>query len=209
VVITVISVLMGILLPALRKAKERTRETICKTHLKNIGLGLLVYLQDNNYKTADSSGTNGFFWYDSSGNLRKTDDRDAYWGVAYIDYVKDTKVFGCPSFRNVAELIYDVEPKLIHESAFGLNEYITDRKTTDIRNHAEVIVCHGHTEPKMEQDERDMFHNNDTPGAMNLTDYREGGRRERFYRGIFIPIPLNNCAFNISCSADSFNFSWI
>ena len=30
-----------------------------------------------------------------------------------------------------------------------------------------------------------MFHNDDTPGAWNVTHYREGGGRQEFYRGIF------------------------
>ncbi len=157
-------------------------------------MALLMYLEDNDNKTADlsydpSTGlnkANGFNWYDSSGAIREIDDKYAYWGVAYIDYVKDNKVFGCPSYRNVAELIYPGEdPKLIHEAAFGLNEYISNRKTTSIPQHAEVIVCHDHVEPRMEQDEVDMFHNNDEAGAMNLTDYRQAGKREEHYRGIF------------------------
>jgi prepilin-type processing-associated H-X9-DG protein len=36
----------------------------------------------------------------------------------------------------------------------------------------------------MEQGSVDMFHN-DGQGTMNLTHYRQGGERERFYRGIF------------------------
>ena len=133
---------------------------------------------------ADSDRTNEFQWYDAAGNFRSTNDGDAYWGVAYKDYVKETKVFGCPSFRNVAELIYPEDPDLIHEAAFGLNSYISSKKTTDLSNHTKIIVAHDHAEPKMEQGSRDMFFN-DGPGTMNLTHYRQGGTRARFYRGIF------------------------
>ena len=119
---------------------------------------LLMYLEDNENKTVDlsddsSSGpykANGFHWYDASGALMKIDDEGAYWGVAYINYVKDNKVFGCPSYRNVPELIYPGEdPKLIHEAAFGFNKYMSDRKTISILKHAEVIVCHDHVEPRI------------------------------------------------------------
>ena len=95
VVIAIISVLMAILTPTLRRARERTRETICRSNLKGVGVALFMYLQDNDYKTADSSGTNGFFWYDYMGSFRTTDDYDAYWGVAYRNYIRETKVFGC------------------------------------------------------------------------------------------------------------------
>jgi len=184
VVIAIIALLMGILTPVLSRVKETARETICKSHLRGVGLGITLYLQDNDYKMADSDSTNEFQWYDASGSLRSTNDRDAYWGVAYIDYIKETKIFGCPSFRQVAELIYPEDPKLIHEAAFGLNSYISDTKTTDLPNHAKIIVAHDHAEPKMEQGSRDMFFN-DGPGTLNLTHYRQGGSRAKYYRGIF------------------------
>lgn len=184
VVIAIIALLLAILMPALRKAKETANEVICRSRLKSVGLAVLMYLQDNDYRMANSRRTNRFFWYDSSGRIRQTDDNDAYWGVAYKDYIKETKVFGCPSFKNVAELIYPVDPELIHEAAYGLNVNVSDKKVTDIRNHAKFIVAHDHVEPKFEQGIKDMFYNNG-PGTMNLTHYREGGSRARFYRGIF------------------------
>jgi len=186
VVIAIIMLLMAIIIPVLRKAKERAREIICRANLRSVGLGLLMYSGDNDNTMADSSTTNRFFWYDSSGNIRKTNDNDAYWGVAYIDYVKETKVFGCPSLRRVPELIYSVDPELIQEAAFGLNVNISGKNTGEIRYHSRFIVAHDHVEPKMEQGSRDMFHN-DGPGTntKNLTHYREGGHRARFYRDIF------------------------
>ncbi len=184
VVIAIIALLMAILTPALRKAKENARQTICRSNLRDIGLGLFLYLQSNDYTMADSRRTNGFFWYDSRTNLRKTYDNEAYWGVAYIDYIKQTKVFGCPSFRKTAELIYPVDPSLVCEAGFGLNENVSGRKVTNIRNHSQFIVCHDHAEPKMEQGSDDMFYN-DGPGTMNLRHYRQGGFRAKFYRGIF------------------------
>ena len=184
VVIAIIALLMGILMPALQKVKESAKETVCKSNLRSVGMGVTLYLQDNDYKMADSHLTNEFQWYDASGSLRSTNDRDAYWGVAYISYVKETKIFGCPSFRQIAELIYPEDPKLIHEAAFGLNSYISDTKTTDLSNHAKIILAHDHAEPKMEQGSRDMFFN-DGPGTENLTHYRRGGSRAKFYRGIF------------------------
>jgi prepilin-type processing-associated H-X9-DG protein len=176
---------MAIITPALRKAKESARETVCRSNLRGVGLGLLLYVQSNDYTMADSSRTNGFFWEeDDAGNFRGDADTDAYWGVAYIDYIKDKKVFGCPSFRQVAELIYPVDPLLIREAAFSLNSNISGRRTTDIRNHSQFIICHDHVEPKMEQGSNDMFYN-DGPGTLNLKHYRQGGFREEFYRGIF------------------------
>jgi len=193
VVIAIIALLMGILMPSLSKARESARGIVCKSHLGNIGLGMTIFLQDNDWKPINNSGNNGFFWYDAAGNLRRATDGEAYWGVSYISYVKDPAVFGCPSFRSVAEgLIYNVDPKLIYNAAYSISAWVfrdldasKDRPTLGtIRHQAEFVICHDHVEPKVEQQSADMFHNNGA-GTMNLTHYRAGGARAKFYRGIF------------------------
>lgn len=184
VVIAIIAILLAIIMPAMRKIKETAKETICKSNLRNIGIAITMYLDGNDGKLADPRNANRFLWYNSRGNLRTSDDNDAYWGIVYIDYLKETKIFGCPSLRRVPELIYDVDPDAIQEAAFGLNGYARGTDTTNIQHHSEFIICHDHVEPRFEQDSRDMFFN-DGPGTKNLTDYREGGHRAKYYRDIF------------------------
>jgi prepilin-type N-terminal cleavage/methylation domain-containing protein len=48
VVIAIIALLMGILMPSLQKARESGREVVCRSNLRNIGLGLNLFLQDSN-----------------------------------------------------------------------------------------------------------------------------------------------------------------
>lgn len=184
VVIAIIALLLAILLPSYRRAKERVRETICKSNLRNVGVAITMYLEGNEHRLGDPKNANGFLWYDSSGRVRKTSDNNAYWGVVYIDYLKETKIFGCPSLRRVPEVIYKVDPASIQEAAFGLNGYARGLNTLDIKRQSEFIICHDHVEPRFEQDSADMFFNNG-PGTKNLTQYREGSARARFYRDIF------------------------
>ena len=47
VVIAIIGILAGMLLPALNKARERARSTTCKNNLRQIGVTLTLYAQDN------------------------------------------------------------------------------------------------------------------------------------------------------------------
>jgi len=190
VVIAIISILLAILMPAMRKIRETARESVCKSNLRNVGLAVHLYLDDYERKLPDTLSSNEFLWVESDGvTYRKPGSSGTYWGIYYKKYLKETKIFGCPSLVRVPKLIYDVpDPSAaIQHAAFGLNHHprARGRDTETIRPHSEFIVCTDHAEPRPENGTSDGFHNNDTPGAMNLTQYRRGGSRFFSYRQIF------------------------
>jgi len=84
VVMVIIALLVGLLLPALARAKEEARKTQCRSNLKQIGLGIEMYANDNGGWTPEMAGS---LWATSStANGRfdiPTDDPKAVFGVAY------------------------------------------------------------------------------------------------------------------------------
>ncbi len=200
VVIAIIAVLLAIIMPTMRKVKEVTRETLCKSNLKNVGLAVQMYLDDYDRKIPDTQSSNQHQWFEADGvTYRKPGSGSTYWGIYYRDYIKDqTKIFGCPSFQSTAgtRLIYTYSGSekstdsdyIIQHAAFGLNYHSRargNRNTNTIYRLSDFLYCSDHAEPRPDGGSDDCFHNNDVPGAMNLTGYRQGAGRSYSYRQIF------------------------
>jgi prepilin-type N-terminal cleavage/methylation domain-containing protein/prepilin-type processing-associated H-X9-DG protein len=194
VVIAIIAVLMGILMPALGRVREQAKATVCRSNLKNVGLAVQMYLDDFSRKIPNTQSANRHLWKRPNGDWREPGTTDTYWGAYYRPYIQDnTKIFGCPSLQRVADrLIYQYaefpDPsKVIQHAAFGLNHHqrARGRNTNDVYKASEFIICMDHAEPRPDGGVSDSLHNNDVPGAMNLTQYRRGGSRSYSYRQIF------------------------
>jgi prepilin-type N-terminal cleavage/methylation domain-containing protein/prepilin-type processing-associated H-X9-DG protein len=91
VVIAIIAILAAILFPVFAQAREKARQTSCLSNEKQMGLGLMMYVQDYDetfpaayYYNNDNSSANGY----------------THWSGAIQPYIKNLGIFVCPSDKN-------------------------------------------------------------------------------------------------------------
>ena len=126
VVIAIISVLLGILLPAVQSIRESSRNTSCKNHLRELGHGFLQHEAKTGRfisggwsplwlgvaeESANGSQPGGWtykvlpyieqtVWHDSVSGVTFSDAQSAYQRLA----LADIEIFSCPSRRSSTPL---------------------------------------------------------------------------------------------------------
>ena len=116
VVIAVIALLLGILMPALNKARDLAMGAACKGNLKNYTLAVAMYCDDNDGKLCDpdkcyfstrdrlpvESGIGGnhlhLRWCNGDVDLKSHPE---YGGTLY-PYLADARAFICPAYKRLA-----------------------------------------------------------------------------------------------------------
>jgi len=85
VVIAIIALLMAILLPSLRLAREQARRVACAANLRNLGLALVSYIDDNEQWLPPAEArdkldtTSQDNWYLNTALLASMDVKPLYW----------------------------------------------------------------------------------------------------------------------------------
>ncbi len=116
VVVAIIALLISILLPSLRSAKENARTSVCQNNMRQLAIGWLMYAQEWNQhlpgSTLDTEGPNrrrgrtwdwlGVFGQDG-GDLKRVPQQ----GTVYPYVGRQLKVFKCPEDKldSVADVL--------------------------------------------------------------------------------------------------------
>ncbi|NQT82880.1 type II secretion system protein [bacterium] len=92
VVMAILSILMALLLPAIQRAKEAARRSKCLTNLKQIGVAMQQYLNENDAWFSDERFID--YEYLKTLNPANMAERDRILWPTYID---NRELFKCPS----------------------------------------------------------------------------------------------------------------
>lgn len=143
VVIAIIAILAGLLLPALSRAKEEGKSARCVSNLRQIGVAMLSYANENEdtlYNRGNGDMPNHGQWTANprSSVLLPPEHPLAYWGVAYLREMGEAReVWRCPSAKFVDEwretgLSYPSDFWLT--SAYGINGRLLKSPDGKLRN---------------------------------------------------------------------------
>ena len=154
VVIAIISVLLTMLTPALKMARDHAKMANCSGNLKAVGMGFIMYL--DNYNERFHRSPNGGKWDDIGWGTTNTgkpllpdptyaiSSNLVYWGIAYNEFIGDRETFRCPAAIRPSDWWLPEEQYLYKNSSYGLNCYVSGRRLAAFQHPEEAIFCQDH-----------------------------------------------------------------
>ena len=108
VVIAIIAILAAILFPVFARARENARKSSCQSNLKQIGLGVLQYVQDYDERFP---------------RIAATGTISAGWADRIQPYLKSTQLLKCPSFTGTTQ---NTDPFAVGYTSYWFSRSIDD-----------------------------------------------------------------------------------
>ncbi|MFO1498934.1 MAG: type II secretion system protein [Verrucomicrobiota bacterium] len=100
VVIAIIAILASLLLPALARAKSKSRQTACLSHLHQIGLGFAMQLGDDQERFPDRRDLKDALGYKPWSSWPPSDPRGGWAAMALSNQLSADRIWFCPALIN-------------------------------------------------------------------------------------------------------------
>jgi prepilin-type N-terminal cleavage/methylation domain-containing protein/prepilin-type processing-associated H-X9-DG protein len=136
VVIAIIAILAAILFPVFAKAREKARQASCESNIKQLCLGMLMYVQDYDEKFpfevyCNAPGFPNMCW-------------DVYMHYFNDDgfimpYIKNTQIWNCPSQGN-PNGYYGSDGGANWQPAYGYNKLLARVLDARLKHVAQVVL---------------------------------------------------------------------
>jgi prepilin-type N-terminal cleavage/methylation domain-containing protein/prepilin-type processing-associated H-X9-DG protein len=143
VVLAVICIISAILFPVFARARENARRASCQSNLKQIVLGMLMYVQDYDEKTPA---------YELAPKEDASENNPLGWADALEPYVKSTQIFQCPSEETggvIANANYQTQVASGRYSDYMLNVWTGDKSLATFAGPSmTVMILEGFGDPK-------------------------------------------------------------
>lgn len=150
VTIAIIAIIAAILFPVFARAREKARQTVCMSNLKQLGIAWRMYADDHDE-------TFPLYMCNTRGNMGYCAicppfaKHPTAWPVAMWPYYKNSDILVCPSSR---EVIPQAPHSLIDRTttphsamSYNTNGMVMERSLAGIPepSRSVILVCHGWT----------------------------------------------------------------
>ena len=161
VVIAIIAVLMAILMPSLRIAREQARSITCRSNVRTLTLAWLMYKDENDNKlvsgqTPGPGGEPAWVFVPPNAENAGVEEKKKYIKQGLLwPYVKKIEVYRCPSDRRntspghkYAYRTYSIAGGMNGVAATGAWEILPCLRYSDIKNPATKFVFLAECDPR-------------------------------------------------------------
>ncbi len=116
VVIAIIAILAAILFPVFARAREKAKQSSCQSNLKQMGIAMLMYVQDYDERFMRSAG------YREPTEVLPEGGHD-YWWECIMPYMKNEQILACPSDTDTA-LRSGGQSSNAHDIDYAVNTFL-------------------------------------------------------------------------------------